>query len=63
MVLVRSDMVVPIAECAEVAVELRDVWHLPLVELFFERAKQAFDSAVLPGATGVGQLVADAEQF
>ena len=37
-ILVRSDMVVPVAECAEVYVELRDVRHLPLIQLLFERA-------------------------
>lgn len=56
-------MVVPIAKCIEVAVELRDAYYLPLVELLFEGAEQAFDSAVLPRAAGISALVTDAEPF
>lgn len=59
----RADVVVPVTERVKVAVELREVWHLPLIQLLFEGAKQAFDPAVLPRASGVGALVADAEQF
>ncbi len=57
----RADVVVPTAKYVEVAVELREVGHLPLVELLFEGAEEAFDPTVLPGAAGVGALVADAE--
>ena len=59
----RADVVVPVTEDIEVAVELREILHLPLVEFLFEGAEQALDSAVLPGAAGVGALVADAKLF
>ena len=59
----RADAVVPVLKNGEVAIELRYVRHLPLVEFLFECAKQAFYSAVLPRATGVGELMADAEVF
>ena len=50
----RANVVVPITEYIEVAVELRDACYLPLVELLFEGAEQVFDPAVLPRASGVG---------
>ena len=42
---------------------MRDAYYLPLVEFLFEGAEQAFDPAVLPRASGVGALVADAEHL
>ena len=59
----QTDVVVPVAEYGEVAVELRHARHLPLVELLFEGAEQAFDSAVLPGTAGLGSLMANAEEL
>ena len=58
-----ADVVVPEPKDAEVAVELRQAGHLPLIELLFEGAEEAFDATILPGAAGVGALVADAKQF
>ena len=57
----RTNVVVPTAKCGEVAVELREAGHLPLVELLFEGAEEALNPAVLPGAAGVGALVTDTE--
>lgn len=56
-----ADMVVPAAKQAEIVVELREVGHLPLVELLFERTEETLDSAVLPWAVGIGTLVADTQ--
>lgn len=60
-ILVRADMVVPVAKCFKVMVELRDACYLPLVEFLFEGAEQTLDSAVLPRASGVSKLVANTE--
>lgn len=60
-VLVRTDAVVPVAKQIEVTVELREIGHVPLVELLFERAEEAFDSAVLPRAARIGALMTDAQ--
>lgn len=59
----RAHMVVPVAEDSQVGIELVEVCYCPLVELLFECAEQAFDSAVLPRAAWIGKLVADAELF
>lgn len=59
----RPDVVVPVAESNQINIELFDARDDPLVKLVFEGAEQPFDPAVLPGAAGVGALVADAEFF
>ena len=62
--LVRSRSVVPL--CKSVQIDLNRVgdsdFFPPGVKTLFQSAEQAFDSAVLPGAEGVGGLFADAEQ-
>ena len=60
-VLVWTNVVVPAAKQIEVIVELREIGHLPLVELLFEGTEETFDPAVLPGAARIGPLVADAQ--
>ena len=59
----RADVVVPISEGIEVAIELLDSRDDPLIQLVLQRTKQAFDPAVLPRAAGDGSLVADAKLF
>lgn len=49
----RAHMVVPIAEGDQVAVELFYTRDDPLVEFVFQRAEEALNPAVLPGASGV----------
>jgi hypothetical protein len=46
--LVRPDLVVPMGKDVQRAIQLVFVGDAPLIELFFERAKQSFDPAVLP---------------
>lgn len=57
----RANVVVPISKYVEIAVQLREVWYLPLVELVFQRAKQSLDPAVLPRASRCGALMTDAQ--
>ncbi len=61
-VLVRPDVVVEEAEFTQRLIECRKRFNSKLIELGFERAEEALDTAVLPRAAGIGALMADAEQ-
>lgn len=60
-VLVRPHVVVPEPEWQQRRVELMAIGHAPAIEFGLERAEEAFDAAVLPGAVPFGGLMADAE--
>jgi len=61
-VLVRPDVVIEEAELGERVVKEVERIDLEPIELHLQRTEEAFDSAVLPWAAGVGSLVTDAEQ-
>ena len=58
----RPDVVVEEAELGEGAVERFEGIDRELIEPCFQRAEETLDSAVLPGAAGIGSLVPDAEE-
>lgn len=55
-------MVVPKPEQSEAGVELRGVLDDPSVEFALQRAEEALDPPVLPRASNLGSLVANAHQ-
>lgn len=61
-ILVRANDVVPDGEQGERAGQFAPVGDAPSIQLLLERAEQALDPAVLPGAADLAALVADAEQ-
>ncbi len=59
--LMGSDLIVPELEFSKSALQVAEVGDFQLIELFFQGAKQAFNPSVLPGMTGLGALMADAQ--
>lgn len=59
---VRPDVVVPNTKEAKAGIQLGGIRNCPAIQFVLERAEEAFDPSVLPRATWLGSLVADAEQ-
>lgn len=61
--LMQTNVVVPMLEFIEQALQMLGTQDLYLIELLFECAKEALDAAVLPRAVQLGGLVMDAQVF
>ena len=58
----RPNLVVPESEFPQRHIQRIQRHHLQSIELIFKRAEEALDAAVLPRATRIAALLADAEQ-
>lgn len=61
--LMRPHVVVPDAERLQLEVELGSVRDRDAIEVLLQRAEEAFDPPVLPGAMRFGGLKVDAQQL
>ena len=61
-ILMRTNLVVPPAKSRQLLVQLRGIVNQDLPDLHFKGPKESLDPAILPGAMGIGRLVADAQQ-
>jgi hypothetical protein len=62
-VLMQADAVVPMFEFIKQALQLLGALNLDLIELLFQSAEEALDSAVLPWAVQIDALVADVLRY
>lgn len=58
----RTNLVVPPAKGGQLFVQLRGIFNHDLPDLGLEGPKEPLDPAILPGAVGVGGLVANAQE-
>ena len=61
-ILMRTNLVVPPLKGCQLLVQLHGIVNQDLPDLHFKGPKEPLDPAILPGAMGIGCLVADAQQ-